>query len=313
MSNVSRECIEYRSEPSRPSTFSTSYRTNRMSRRLTSLSLMLPTPLLRKWCRPGAPARASLDRLAGDDHPQDLRRAFVDPHEPQIAVVPLHGRALHVAHPSVDLDGAVRGFVRRLGSEDLDHGGFLGDALAAVELPGCVIGGVPDRIGRDGHVHEHPLDRLPVGDRLAEGDPRLGLLGRERDELLDGAQRAGSHGEAPLIEHLHRDLEPFALAPEQVLSGDLAVLEHQLDRVRAAQAHLLLDRAHRHAGESLLDCERGDALRTLRLVGHAITVWTPAMSPLVMKCLTPLMTYMSPLSSAVVWRREASEPALGSD
>src|SRR5450759_2897235 len=44
----------------------------------------------------------------------------------------------------------------------------------------------------------------------------------------------------------------------------------------------------------------------------AITVWTPAMSPLVMKCLTPLMTYVSPLSSAVVWRREASEPALGS-
>src|SRR5450759_105927 len=43
----------------------------------------------------------------------------------------------------------------------------------------------------------------------------------------------------------------------------------------------------------------------------AITVWTPAMSPLVMKCLTPLMTYLSPLSSAVVWRREASEPALG--
>src|ERR1035437_6645668 len=45
---------------------------------------------------------------------------------------------------------------------------------------------------------------------------------------------------------------------------------------------------------------------------RAITVWTPAMSPFVMKCLTPMMTYVSPLSSAVVWRREASEPALGS-
>src|SRR5207302_6522871 len=72
--------------------------------------------------------------------------------------------------------------------------------------------------------------------------------------------RAGGDPGPRAIEGLHRDLESFAFAADQVLAGELDLLEEHVGGVGGALSELVLLLADAHAGEVARDDEAGDAL-----------------------------------------------------
>jgi hypothetical protein len=62
----------------------------------------------------------------------------------------------------------------------------------------------------------------------------------ERSRHADHAARAGRDGEAALVERVHRDLEALALFADQVLGGNLDVLEEELAGRAGPDAELVL-------------------------------------------------------------------------
>ena len=126
---------------------------------------------------------AAYERLR-DDGAQDVVRALADAHQDRVAVEALDLELRGVAVAAVHLHRVDRGLEGHLRAEHLRH-------------PGLPVGATaPDRVGRpvrhqagglelDRHVGELELDRLELGDRLAE---RLALLG-VRQRLVVGALR----------------------------------------------------------------------------------------------------------------------------
>jgi hypothetical protein len=64
-----------------------------------------------------------------------------------------------------------------------------------------------------GHVGEHPLDRLVVGDRLAEGVARLGVGQRLVERGLADAERLRRDGDAPASRARRASAKPLPGAP----------------------------------------------------------------------------------------------------
>ena len=87
--------------------------------------------------------------------------------------------------------------------------------------------------------------------------------------LLGSADRAGGDVDAPAIERLHGELEPFPLLPQPVTGGDAHGAEVHLPGGLAVPAHLLLRLAVTHAGGLGRYHEGGDPLRPLAAgAGH---------------------------------------------
>ena len=90
------------------------------------------------------------------------------------------------------------------------------------------------------HVGDHERDRLVHGDRHAELDALLRVLG---GELERGAGDADGHrGDARTgaVEGHHRELEAVVLLAEQVLGRDLGLVEGDRRGVGGALAELVL-------------------------------------------------------------------------
>ncbi len=117
-------------------------------------------------------------------------------------------------------------------------------------------------------VGEHPLDRLEVGDRLAERLAVLRVADRELERAAPQTERHRRDRDAPPIEDAHRVVEALVDVAQALRVGDAHVLEGQLDGVAGATAVLLELLARAEAGRALIDDERGDAaLRRHVLVG----------------------------------------------
>src|SRR6185437_11284880 len=164
-------------------------------------------------------------RFARDDETLDLRGALVQLHDLGIAEQLLHGVLLDEAVAAVDLDGVGGDLHRRIGSEALGVRGDERVALTAVQQVRRLPGEQAGSFDFGGHVGDHELDRLVHRDRHAELDAFARVVG---GELEGGASDAGCHrGDARTgaVERHHRELEARVFLAEQVLLGDLHVVE----------------------------------------------------------------------------------------
>src|SRR5207248_677071 len=87
------------------------------------------------------------------------------------------------------------------------------------------------------------------------------------ERALRDAERLRRDARTRAVERGECDLEAVALLAEQVLGGNLAVLQHQFAGLRAANAHLVLDLAQLESGAVALDHEGADAACAPALLG----------------------------------------------
>ena len=104
------------------------------------------------------------------------------------------------------------------------------------------------------------------------------------------------------------DLVAPAFGTNQVL-GRMRQLSKLICAVAAVLAQLVFEPRHHIAKQAP---GRRSVLLLRALVGHGDDDGHMAVLPLVMNCLTPLITYSSPRLTAVVRRAEALEPTCGS-
>ncbi len=110
-----------------------------------------------------------------------------------------------------------------------------------------------------GHVGDHPLDGLELGDRLVELLALLGISHRPVEGTLRQPHRHGRDRQATGIQRGQELFEALVLLSEQVGGGNAAVLEEQLRSHRSFQPHLLFIASHLKTGSPFFDDERGDA------------------------------------------------------
>ena len=113
------------------------------------------------------------------------------------------------------------------------------------------------RLGPHGHVGQHEPQALQIGDRLAEGLALLHVARRVVDGALGDPHRLGADGRAAAVEGVHGDGEALALVPDPVLDGHPDLVEDDLARGAAAEAHLVLELGDLHAPVGL-DHEAAD-------------------------------------------------------
>ena len=210
-----------------------------------------------------APASASARELPRDDQALDLARALVDLQELGVAHQLLDRVVPDVAVAAEDLDrvdGRLHGAVRAV---DLGVAGHDRIADAGVQVPGGLLVEQARGFDADGHVREHGLHHLVLGDGDAEGLAILGVGDALVEAALHepGGQRADVR--AGLVEGLHRELEAFALGCEQVLLGHHHVLEVHDAGIAGALAQLVLVLVDLEPGRVAVDDEGRDALVAL--------------------------------------------------
>src|SRR6476469_7729927 len=109
-----------------------------------------------------------LQQLLADNHALDLRGPLADQQQRRVAVEALDLVLLRVAVATVDAEALLDALLAGLRGEQLRHPrlevGALAGVLQARGLAGEEAGGL--HLG--GHVGELELDRLVLGDRLAE-------------------------------------------------------------------------------------------------------------------------------------------------
>ncbi len=137
------------------------------------------------------------------------------------------------------------------------------------------------------------FDRAERRDRLAELLSLSCVASRLADRDLRAATAHRPELEAREIEHVERDLVTLADLAEQVVRGNLDVLQNHRRRRRAVQPHLVLFLAVRDAVERAFDDERAEELAVdlgkddidvgesavgdpgLLAVEHEAAVWLP--------------------------------------
>src|SRR3954452_21652364 len=115
----------------------------------------------------------ALQELAADHHALDLRGALADQQQRRVAVQALDLVFLGVAVAAVDAERVLDALLAGLGREQLRHPGLDVRALARVLHARGLEHQQPRRLDLGGHVGELELDRLVLGDRLAERPPLL--------------------------------------------------------------------------------------------------------------------------------------------
>src|SRR5256885_1896281 len=202
---------------------------------------------------------ASAQQALRDDLAHDLGRAGGDGPEPDVAEESLHRELAHVAVASMQLHGLVGDLVRDLRGEELRHGD-LGHALlaAGVERRGMVDERARSlEVGREvGHA---VAQRLPGGERLAEGRPLAQVRERVLERLRGPGEREYGRHEALALEAGRELLEAPPPDADQVLRRDRALLERELGGVGGPHPHLVELAAHGEAREPALDQEPREA------------------------------------------------------
>src|SRR3954447_12168294 len=173
-----------------------------------------------------------LEELLADDHPLDLGGALPDEQQRRVAVEALDLVLLRVAVAAVDAQRLLDAEVAALGGEELRHAGLELRALAGVLHPGGAERHQARRVDLRRHVGELELDRLVLGDRLAERLALPGVLQRELERALGDADAARGDVHAPDLERVHHLREAPAeaglLAAEDVPGRAAVAVEDEL-------------------------------------------------------------------------------------
>ena len=120
---------------------------------------------------------------------------------------------------------------------------------AVVEARAGAVHEETSRFDPGGHVGEHELQALELGERAVELPPLLHVLERGVERTLGDAERLGADKRARAVERTHRVPEPGALLTDEVLGRNDAVVEDDLAGGRAAHPHLVLELPDRESRE----------------------------------------------------------------
>jgi len=137
---------------------------------------------------------------------------------------------------------------------------------------------LPGRFDLRGAFGEPEAHGLMVEDRLAKALALLAVLQRAFKGRTRHAHALRGNADTPALQCGKCNLVALALGPDQVRGGNAAVLEIDLRRIAAVLAQLVLQACHLVAGIAAA------------LSVTAMTMATSPFLPLVMNCLTPLMT-----------------------
>src|SRR6187551_766557 len=190
-----------------------------------------------------------LQQLLTDHHALDLRGPLADQEQRRVAVEALDLVLLRVAVATVDAEALLDALLAGLRGEQLRHPRLQVGALTGVLHPRRFTGDKSGRLDLGRHVGELELDRLVLGDRLAEGLALLAVAeGQLQRPLGDADTARGDVYPADLerVHHLHETLSDASLLTTQYPLGRAAVaVVDQLGRLDALVAHLLdLGRDH---------------------------------------------------------------------
>jgi hypothetical protein len=157
--------------------------------------------------------------------------------------------ALRGADPSVKLEGVVDDPVRGSAREELRHGGFLNARLARVPELRRAVREEPRRLDRGRHIRDLPPARLEIDDPGRELLPFARKAHRLVERGLGDPERLRGDADSSAVEARERDPHSHPFRTEQILGGNTAVLEDELDRRRRLEPHFLLDLPDREALE----------------------------------------------------------------
>src|SRR5260221_968439 len=184
-----------------------------------------------------------LQELLADHHALDLRGSLADQEQRRVAVKALDLVLLRVAVAAVNAKALLDALLAGLRGEQLRHPSLEIGALAGVLHPRRFAGDETGRLDLGRHVGELELNRLVLGDRLAEGLALLAVAeGQLQRPLSDADAARGDVDPANLerVHHLHEALADSGLLPSQDTLGRAAVaIVDELGRLDALVADLL--------------------------------------------------------------------------
>ena len=204
----------------------------------------------------------SLRQLPHYEQAVYLVGAFVYLGDAGVAVAHFQARLYSVAHTAMDLDGLIGSQADQLRAFYLDYRSFDGKLADCFDLSfafryscssqlsllgvnhrrGAEEGGFIGK-GMGSKLPDFMLDGPKLGDGLAKLPPLKGILYRFVNRKLRATDAASPGFNAAAIEDIERDLEALLALSQQVFSRHRAIVEVQLHRRGAFDAHLLLLRA----------------------------------------------------------------------
>src|SRR5437879_51488 len=178
-------------------------------------SLLNAKPIELLNCRPSTSiVSIRLQHPRRNHQPLNLACALVDFGDAGVAVHPLDRIFATVAVPAVDLDGLVGDARGHLRGEQLGNGRFHAEARADVLLPSGFAREQACGVNFRGHICEHELDGLEIGDGMAEGHTLLRIFQRFLKRALGNPHGLRGNADAPAVERGERDLVAFALSAD---------------------------------------------------------------------------------------------------
>src|SRR5699024_7258004 len=191
-----------------------------------------PSPLMEAAVSRACAVRGVLlQQLAGHDHALDLVGARVDLRNLGIAHPALQREVLDVPGTTQQLDGVGGDLHGRVGGVALG-GGAVERQIVVVTL-GLGSGHVHHLAGGlqlHGHVGEHELDTLEVGDGLTELLAFLDVGHTLVQGALSDADGLRADGHAGVVEGAQRDLETLTGGADHTVPGDAHIVEEQFTR-----------------------------------------------------------------------------------
>src|SRR5262249_52333182 len=161
------------------------------------------------------------ENLARDDDPLDLARPFVNLRDLRVTVVALDRELSRVAVAAEDLDRLAGLAARYLRGQELRLRARLRHTHALVLQRSGAVDEQPGGVDLGRHVRELELDRLVLGDALAEGLTLPRVLARDVVRRLRDADRLRRDADAAAVERLHRYPEALVLFVEQTVAPDV--------------------------------------------------------------------------------------------
>src|SRR5215470_2260498 len=204
--------------------------------------------------------RVALQDPRGDDEALDFARALVDLSDASVAIGSFDRIFAAVAVAAVNLDGFVRHASGHLAGKQLGDRSLHRETGPRILFPCRAAGEQTSRVNFGSHVRKHELNRLKIGNRMAE---RLALLrvGKRRLECALGyAGGLRGNTDAAAIKRRERDLVALAFLPDPIPDGNFTIGERKLGAGCRMDAEFLLFLADSETRSSLLHDERRDAL-----------------------------------------------------
>ena len=118
-----------------------------------------------------------------------------------------------------------------------------------------------------GHVGEHPLNGLIVGNGTAEGAALLRVARGRFHRTLCQANRLRGNADATAVERAERNLQALPFSAENVFGGHATILENNFSGARESKAHLVFVAADAKARRGGLDEKRRDSASTDGWIG----------------------------------------------